>query len=440
VKLDDAQQQDVENLLSHKRWMLLHDMGVGKTPPAVVAASQRTPCLVTVPAYLIPQWEEYIKTWAPGKTFASMNEDGFEKRNAALHRGADFIFTSYHNWAAQKRYDGFWKLKWGSMIFDEAHRLRGRNSKWTKAVWTMQNSESKNKDVPIWMLTGTPIVRDGGDVFPLLKLCDKGIYRGYWAFVERWCEMIETPWQKEVGPIKDPEGFYQMLSRHSSRREMRGLEEIVYKDIPVDLPPSVMQTIARLKKTFILQHPDIEDPKWFTAAGAVWAEIRQLVSNPPTKVNPKMDALGDMFEDLPNERVIVACWFKKTAFEAASVIAKKTKRNVGVFTGEASASAREEAIRVYNENDDGVIVCTIAAMKEGVNLQKGRHTIFLEESELHADNAQLIGRQHRRGQDRTVIVSRIYGRRTVDEKVHTLAAKRDADAKSVMQEFFRETS
>lgn len=435
-ELDPAQKQDVDDMLAHKRWMLLHEPGVGKTPPAVVAATLKLPCLVTVPAYLIPQWEEYIKNWSPGSTIASMNENGFDARNEALHSDADFVLTSYHNWAAPKKYEGFWKIKWESMIFDEAHRLRGRNSKWTKAVQTLTNVDSKNKNVHMWFLTGTPIVRDGGDLFPLLKLCDKQVYSSYWSFVERWCKLDITPWATEVKEVKDPVGFQKMLAQYSSRREATYDTEAVYEDLAVDLPVSVRNSIRKLKKDFILEHPDMKDPQWFTSAGAIWAKIRQVTSVPPTKTNPKMEALKGKLEDIGDDRVVVACWFKNTANCAKEVI-EKLKRPVALFTGDQSPSQKEDALRLYRNNENGILICTVAAMKEGVNLQQGRHTIFLEESELGADNLQLVGRQYRRGQERTVIVTRIFARQSVDERVHRLSTSRNRDARNVMAEFFR---
>lgn len=404
----------------------------------MVAGTFKTPCLVTVPAYLIPQWEKFINEWAPECTVAKMNGDGRNARQGALDLEADFTLTSYHNWVARPPYRNFWKRRWGSMIFDEAHRMRGRNSQWTKAVYTIDNAGEKNKGVPMWFLSGTPEVRDAGDFYPFLHLCDRGVHSSYWAFVEEHCHLSVTPWATEVGRTKDPERLYSILKQHSSRRILEGQEAPIFDDIPVELPSSVVQMIQQAKKTFTFEHPDMDVPEWYESAGVVWGRIRQMVSVPPTKVNPKMDALKGKLEDLPGERVIVAAWYRDTA-KVALEAARKVRgdEQVNLFTGDVRPAAKAEAIDRYNEHSEGTIVCTIAALKEGANLQAGNHLIFLEESELPSDNEQLVGRQRRRGQTKPVIVHRIYagGANSIDLAVRKLATKRSTDIRRVMSEY-----
>src|SRR5689334_1082562 len=106
MELDEGQQSDVELLLSRRTFGLFHEPGVGKTPPAIIAASQKTPALITIPAYLIPQWVDAINTWLPSATIANTNVDGREAKLSALLNGprCDFTLASYHLWAANPPY------------------------------------------------------------------------------------------------------------------------------------------------------------------------------------------------------------------------------------------------------------------------------------------------------------------------------------------------
>jgi SNF2 family DNA or RNA helicase len=417
-------------------------MGVGKTPILSVAAGRRIdevkkPALVTAPAYLLPQWRDFIHEWVPGATVAIANGDGRVARNAAFDAGADFVLSSYHNWTARPEYPQLSKTRWGVHIFDEAHRLRGRNSQWTAAVYRQDNADARNHGCPMWFGTGTPIVRDAGDVYPFLHLCDRKVHSSYWTFVQNWCHLEETPWDTVIGRVKDPKAFYEMLSRYSHRRVLDfGEPDVV--DIPVELPKSVRDMIKRAKKEFIFEHPDMEYLE-MESAGAVWGRIRQLTSVPPTAAQPKMEALVGRLEDLPNERALIACWYRATADAAMDKI-RRVRPKARLFTGDVKPGDKVKAIDEYNEHDEGTIVCTIASLKEGANLQAGRHVIFLEESELPSDNDQLIGRTLRRGQTRPVIVTRIYAAGSIDLAVRKLASGRAANIQEVMREFLWDPS
>jgi len=442
LKLDGVQEADVQRLLSNRRWGLFHAMGVGKTPPAIVAgANTPGPILVTVPAYLIPQWILRIREWVPDldpiRDIARADGDGKVSRGAAFDSNAKFVLTSYNNWAPKPtNYPQLHKKKWGAVILDEGHRIRGYKSQWTQRIWQLDNSDCKNRGIPIWNLTGTFLVRDGGDAYPWMHLADRGVYKSYWTFVETWCHLAYSPWSTEIGPLKDPEGFYRMLSGYSNRRILTGLEEPEIVPVPVELPQSVRGMITKAKRDFRFEHPDLDDPIVYDGAGAVWGKIREMVTNPPTQKKPKLDALDGLLEDIPNERVIVYTWFRasaRAAFERA--VKKRGEKVVAMFTGDQRTSEKIAALEMYNATPNGVIVATIAALKEGSDLQAGHHMIFLEESELPSDNWQAVGRQLRRGQTKKVVVHWIYADRSIDGAVHSLATKRDEDQKRVMLQY-----
>jgi hypothetical protein len=445
-ELDPDQQSDVERMLGNHTWGLFHEQGVGKTPPALVAAGKRLPALITIPAYLGTQWARRCTEWLPGATVQLVNGDGHALRTEQLTSGADVTLVSYNTWAPGKgrpEYPYLWRNKWGSFVLDEGHRIRGYNSQWTQEIHRLRNADAKNRNVPIWSLTGTPYVRDGGDLFPFLKLCNRKRWGSYWTFVETWCHMEYTPWETKIGRLKDPEAFYRMLAEFSWRRELVGQEDAVYVDIPVQLPKSVYDMIRKAKKEFVFEHPDMEEPEWYDAAGAVWQRIRRMVAVPPTAVKPKLDAMVGTLEDIPRDRVIVYCWYRDTAKACLERIGKMRSaltgkpRPVALFTGDVTTRGKIAAIQQYDDNPDGVIVATIAALKEGADLQSGHHAVFVEESVLGEENMQAIGRQRRRGQLHPVVVHRIRADRSIDHAVRKLAEARTEDARSLMDEYLR---
>ena len=456
------QEESRDYLLATHKGGLADEQGVGKTAPTIVAAYQRSqetdlPVLVTVPAYLIPNWQREIKSWAPDATVAIAAGDGAQVRHAALDSNANFVLTAYHTWSTfdgtgtdkprLPRYKQLTDRKWAAYVFDEAHRLRGRNSLWTKRLYKTQNVDSKNRQTPIWFLTGTLLVRDPGDAFPLLHVIDKSVFTSYWKFVETFCEIDETPWDKNVGQIRPgmEEKFWSLLSEYFLRRtqaqipELAHLEE-AHHEILVQMPPSVLKTIRQAKKEYIIEHPDLENSEFVDGSGALYNRLRQLATLPPTAAKPKLDALVELLGDLPG-RVLVYGWYRESVNEAAARVAKlrgDAARDTYIITGDVASKRRDGIIQQWSENPSAVLFATIGALKEGANLQAGNQMVFIEDTELPSDMAQCVTRMKRRGQTQAVQVWHIRAVGTPDIPIRNALEKRDIGIKRAMLEYLRE--
>jgi hypothetical protein len=439
--LSDYQVPAVDALVNNQRYGVFDEMGVGKTPTAIKAMQKvndgSAPFLLTVPAYLMGNWGRELQKWVPGAKVAFAQGERSD-REAAIRSNADIILVSYHAWHA---FPELSKRKWQAMVFDEAHRLRGRGSKWTKAVHASQNADAKNRDSRYWFLTGTPIVRDAGDVWPFLYLCDRQVFRSYWSFVESVCHLHVTPWDREVGPVRDPEEFSALMGRYSIRRLQSDIPELASleyasKDIVVPMPKSVRESLRRARKEYLLEHPDMESIE-LDGGGALVQKALQMASVPPTADKPKMTAFGEILrEELPQERVFAVTWYRDTA-KAAAEVASKTKRPVVMITGDQSVKAKEQAVQTYMKDPRTILIGTVAACKEGLNLQQGKQVVFLEESDLWEDNRQVIGRCMRRGQTETVHVRRLITEGWPETSKHNAVLKRGrSNARSLLEEFY----
>jgi SNF2 family DNA or RNA helicase len=412
MKLAPYQEVARDRLLANDRYILADEAGLGKTGPTIMAAWASRhwphPTLVTAPNYLLDNWQRELAQWVPEARVLVADGERSKRQAVFESADADFILTGYHTWHS---YPILQKRKWGTLVFDEAHRLRGRNSQWTKKVFQLQNVGNKNRDSRFWFLTGTPIVRDAGDVWPLLHLMDRDVYRGYWDFVERVCHVTTTPWEKQIGGVKDPKAFVSMVGKYSLRRLARNIPELqslehTERDVWVKLPTSVYTAMRRAKKEYMLEHEGM-DTVYADGAGALTSILSQICTTPPTKENPKLDALAQVLEDIPvQERVGVFAWYRKSVYAAAEKLIK-AGRKVFVITGDTRSDMRNRYILEWNDTPGAVLIATIAALKEGVNLQAGHNVVFLEESDLPADNDQVLARFKRRGQAHPVRMTRI---------------------------------
>lgn len=357
------------------------------------------------------------------------------------------MLTSYNNWSASKKgvhtYPELLNRKWSAMIFDEAHRLRGHQSQATKQVVRIRLVAAVNRETPMWLLTGTPFVRDGGDFFIYFHLWDKKKYKGYWKFVQDRCVTQETPWGMQVGNIRKSyvKEFTEELAQFSLRRttkevpQLESLEYVEHEHFTVT-PPSVVKAIMKAKKEYILEHPDMESAQYLEGAGALYVAQRQIATNPPTKVKPKIEWLKDFLQDRKG-KVVVYTWYK----DSAKMVADEgtgLNREVFLATGDYTPAKRSENVDDWRKSESGLLVATIPALKEGISLVEASEVVFLEHSELPADMEQCIKRLCRRGQTKVVQVHHVHAEKTVDMAIRKVLANRNLGIQEALQKWVRE--
>lgn len=486
LPLSDYQEVSRDFLLASEGVAGLFDEpGVGKTAPTIVAAWKRhvetgLPVLITCPAYLVDNWAWEISRFAPaGATVSLANGAGPAARREALQADTDFVIQSYANWSAkvptkktapEEMYDSTdlesveaWKAvqpvqlpragefqypelherSWAVAVFDEGHRLRGRNSNCTKHVFELRRARGANLETPIWVLTGTPILNNPGDLFPLLHLWNKREFRSYWNFVGDFCRVTKTPWATEVGQLRKgmEDEFQELVSSFALRRtladipSLAGLEHIE-KDYYVRLPASVNKTINKAREEYVLEHEDLERAEFVSGGGALYSRLRMLATLPPTSEKPKVDFVRDFLEDKVGP-VVVYCWYKDSA-RGVSEALTKGKRPVTVVTGDVPTSRRGELVDTWKRQNNGILVATISSLKEGISLIHAKDVIFLEHSELPADQNQCIARLKRRGQTELVRVHHVWARNTPDMAIKRHLSERHTGLKQALATWLRE--
>lgn len=429
LELSDYQQVSRDFLLSRSFAGLWDLPGVGKTAPAIVAARREIdetglPCLITAPSYLLPNWAYEIERFAPGSRVELANGSGPIKRKSALiHPDVDFVITGWPNWSAKTK-SGGWTYPelherlWSSVVLDEAHKIRGRNSQCTKHIYELRRAGSTNKTTPLWLLSGTPIVNSPGDLYPVMHLWDSKTYRSYWKFVNDWCVVTETPWKTEVGQLRKglDEEWQELIGQFSLRRtlkdvpQLQSLEEL-HRDYYVDMPASVKKTIQQARKEYVIEHEDLEQTEFVSGGGALYSKLRMLSTTPPTVAKPKIDFVRE-FLDFHDGPLVIYLWYKSSARGVAEAL--ENKRPTTLITGDVPTDKRAELVDKWKSEPNGVLVATISSLKEGISLVTASNVVFLEHSELPADQEQCVARLKRRGQTSLVQVHHVWARATPD--------------------------
>lgn len=399
-------------LLDHRVSILADAPGVGKTLPAILSATVHAGCkLVVVPAYLISNWVAELEE--QGEENVVIATGSRTKRIEAIKSATEWLVLSYESFTIHAA--ELSKRRWTVVVFDEAHRLKGRDSKRSKAALAFRQSA-----VSIYLLTGTPLVANGGDLFPLLRLCNPKEFKSYWRFVEEHCKVSMTPWGKKVGKLKDAPKFEAMLKPYMLRRTLESvlpdIPAAVEQDIIVELGSGERRKYELAKTEYLYENPDGKRTR--IKAEGLLATVRHLTS----ASEEKQKALLGLLEDIPeDEQVVVFAWYRATV----DLIMQAVPTALG-FHGAFSPEERGEIIDAFKDKQSRVLVATLSTMKEGVNLQNARYVIFYEQDWVAATNEQALARLRRRGQEQTVVAYKLIVKRSAEWSVHKAAKGRRA--------------
>lgn len=445
LTLSDYQIEAVGRLLAATRptptFGLFDVPGAGKTASTINALQQqdRFPAVITCPAHLVLQWRQQLMLWGVPAEEISYTPKGMSvaKRLAQLeNEDAAYAIVSYHMWSNTNYWPYLLQRRQQAYVFDEAHRLRkgrkGRKGWWETINWLRTKTRSKHLYTPLWLLTGTPIVKDATDIYPMLHLAAPQVYTSRDDFAKQYCHTSDTPYGLHVGKLRNPKSFHRLLGRYSLRRnyaqipELAGLERID-TDLPVELSQTELSRHRKIRKDY--RDPVTNEP--LNSSAAMIHALRKLTAD------AKIEALLELTED-KRGRWLILCWYRDTAYKLGDKLQRKYGLpNVGVITGATSERDRETGLDRYRSG--GMLVGTIAALSEGLNLQQGNYVAFVEQHWLSTENEQALARVLRRGQERPVLVYWLYAPGTFDMRVRKVAKSRGANIEKALDEYLAET-
>ena len=418
ITLHGYQKEAQKFLSEHSKAILGDEPGVGKTYPTIAAAQQIDGShLIVCPRYIIPNWIAYLAEMGAQDVVAVVGNT--RQKQKLLEETHKWYIITYNmlgqtnpNSKAGQRYADLLNKAWGAVIYDEAHRLRGRKSKWTQMAFKLK---SKNT----WMLTGSPVYKQPGDIWPLLRICDPTTFSSYWRFVNEYCIVRKTMWGTEPYDVKSPHLFQTMLKTYMLRRTMDDVGIDIPALLPVrtvhsELSPANRKKYDSIKKDFRYVNPDTGKLSRVQALG-VANKLRSISAEDPNKIA----VLKEILEDV-NERVVILTWYRATA--------KRVSEEIGipgmVVTGAIDGLKRQDMFDRLEVSPKGRIVATIESMKEGLNLQHTSKVIFYEMDWTSETNFQARNRFYRFGQNKHVQVYNILTKDTIDEKVYEVAQDR----------------
>lgn len=395
MKLFPYQETGAQWLASQRHAMLWDQMRLGKTPQAITACDlvDAEAVLVVCPAVARTVWRRGFEQWS--KTPPPMLE-----------------IASYD--AAARNPDKY-RQAWDVVILDEAHYLKTRTAKRTKAVYGdgCKNTGIVGPAKHVWPLTGTPCPNHAAELWTHLRalfpdtLTAPVNLLAYQDFVSRYCVTMEG----NYGPI-----FLRNRNVDELKRKLQG----------ISLRRTMSEVFAELPKVRFFDEA-LQDPKPVEDFSGEFEEGMELPTATQRREAGERKAplvAQRILEDLdePGHKVVVFAYHKSVIADLQHRLAKYSPQ---ALDGSSTDAQRDKAIQLFqNSPDHQVIILQIDAFHSAIDLSVAHTVEIVEPSWVPEINVQAAWRCMNINQ-RTPVTARLFSLAgTLDDAIiRTLARK-----------------
>lgn len=425
-KLRNYQRVGANFLKTVKRCILADEMGTGKTFQAIAACEDQEAerVLVVCPNTLKWNWYDEIDKWTNSRAVVV---DGAKKKRQKIIKGfkGKYLIINYE---ALRLHKELQKLHWDVLIFDEAHKIKNRKAKQTKAA-------KKLKADHIYLLTGTPMLNRPDELWSLLNRLYPDRFSSYWRFAEYYCTITHNGFGKviETGTPEQQEKLKQLLApimlRRTKKEVLTELPDKIYKKFIVELKGEQAKAYETMERDAITTLSNGET----IAAPVVIAQIirlrqiavsTQLLSDSVAE-SAKFEALLEFIQDNQARHKIVVF----SQFRRAIELFSKQLDDAGIrwvsVTGAIKQEDRHQATKDFqNNNNVRVMLATIEAAAHGLTWTSADVAVFLDRHWTPAINTQAEDRLHRIGQKNCVTIVNMIAKDTVEERIERMLEKK----------------
>lgn len=411
-------------LASARRRYLADDPGLGKSLQAITAADKvkATRVLVVCPASVVPVWAAEFRKWQAIDRKITV-VDRPKVLDTLDYKGV--TICSYERAEMVSRHLATGRVH--VLIVDEAHFLKTRTAKRTRRILPLKGEALVSRADYAWFLSGTPAPNNPSEIWPVLRSCfpevilDRhGKPMDFWAFAQRYCNVVNTGFGMQIKGGKRLDELRQRIAPVFLRRRvaevLQDLPDMMWHDLPVAATmPEMGDTenaalVRRLEKA-------IDAGEWgkVEQLAAELGSYRRLVGL--AKVDGVVSVLKDELDSGAVQKVVLWAWHRDVMGALALALADY---GVESITGDTSPERRRTAVENFQSKPSiRVFIGQIRAAGTGLTLTAAHEEVFIEQSWSPMDNVQAAKRCHRIGQTRPVRVRVAYAAGSIDERIAT---------------------
>ena len=438
VTLRDYQQQGLNWLGFLREYnlggILADDMGLGKTIQTLAHLLNEKeqgrltkPCLIIAPTSLMSNWRREAEKFTAELRILVLQ--GAERRKK-FHQipEHDLVLSTYP--LLSRDAEKLLAHEYYYLALDEAQNIKNPKS---KAAKTVRDIKAEHR----LCLTGTPMENHLGELWAQFDFVMPG-FLGNMQFFKR---QFRTPIEKYDDSkrrnqlVKRVTPFMLRRKKNDVIKELPEKTEIIrsivlgkkqsalYESIRLSMENKVQQAIA--SKGLARSHIMVLDALLKLRQTCCDPRLLSLPQAQTVHESAKLDLLMDMLPELLEEgrRVLLFSQFTTMlSIIEDSIKAKGIKYTK--LTGQTRD--RDEAIETFKRGDVDVFLISLKAGGVGLNLTEADTVIHYDPWWNPAAENQATDRAHRIGQNKAVFVYKLITENTLEEKILTMQAKKQA--------------
>ena len=423
--------------------ILADDMGLGKTVQALglIALEKaegrlETPALVVAPTSLMANWRAEAEKFTPDLRVLTLHGHDRKARFDAIAT-SDIVLTTYP--LIGRDTEVFASRRWSLLILDEAQTIKNPDAATTRII---RKIEADHR----FALTGTPLENHLGELWSLFSVVSPGFLGDRSWFSHAFRTPIEKKGDKERAHrlARRVKPFLLRRTKDEVARELPPKSEIVeriemareqrdlYESIRLTMHEKVRAAIAAkglgrsqivVLEALLRLRQVCCDPRLLKLSGKSAAKAGSA----------KLERLEEMLPELVAEgrRPLVFSQFT-SMLDLIRPRLDALGLSYSLLTGETKD--RPEQIRAFQGGKTDLFLISLKAGGVGLNLTAADTVILYDPWWNPAVEAQAIDRAHRIGQDKPVFVHKLTMSDTIEEKMETLKAKKQAIAQSLFDD------
>lgn len=423
VNLRPYQWDGVSFLQDKKRAMIADPPGLGKTHQAMMAAADGERIGIICPPYLVTHWWDKIREQFPLDSIVMVSGNKADRTYALGHQAKWMIFNKemmrFNKKLEERELPRRKDLKFtfpdfDTLILDESQHFRNRKSQQSRAAFVLAYDADR-----VFLLTGTPIMKDPDDLFMQLRLMDPVTFSSYWQFVNTYCTFEQNGYGYKITGQRG-DALKRLMQRYALRRS--------YEEVGLWLPRAIENYVR-------VDFSPANKARYKTATdelrvGELWIDsfmqclhiLRAL-----TGVTEKLAATVELCKDL--DKFLIFTWYTGVAKKLAEALDATL-----IISEEVPPDQRRDLVAKSER-----VVCTLGSLSEGVDASHLRNVVFFEEYYVPGQLDQALKRVQRwneagEKEDVPVNVYYIMVKDTIDEGIHSIQKSRGATIKSIVRD------
>lgn len=411
----DHQVAGIDWLWNRKSFLLADLPGLGKTIQSLAVCAihakmtkdvtgRESSFLVVCPASLKFNWADEIDKFT--RVTSHMVDGSPAKRRKQIDEfyrdaGTKILIMGYET--VVSHINELSKYDFDAVIADEAHYLKGPDTKRTKAFRDLKPSRR-------FMLTGTPILKHVDDLWTVLNEIQPGSWGSFKGFAATFCVYGGYNGKSVVGVKNEKrlmEGVSQVMLRRRTE-DVLNLPPVRFNTRVVQLTSEQRSAYTKALKEMMLERGDGEsDAEEIETPMVKFLRLKQICSTTATVRTDVADHSAKLdlaIEDAKiitddGEKLVVFTSFRATlACFANRALAAIPGVPIWVLHGDVPTDQRQATVKAWGAHQGpAIIVCIIQVAGVGLNMTEASNVMFVDLDVTPANNDQAIARVHRIG-------------------------------------------